>query len=153
LAGHFPSSEYIGIEHEEPFTWLPIYQKGATPIVDGIYASDLRGWDNKFAFVIPGRIMVCFQRRSRLASDRMAFSSELPLALGVIESIEGNAVTLTMTEIDGIPFTGTQTVEIPDDATMHSLGLPTERGAVLQVGNLLMIYPQRPQVLLYNGGH
>ncbi len=151
LAGRFVSGDYLGIEERDPVTYCPIYSKGQSIIVDGMYATQVRGWHDE-KFVQPGRVMVAFQRRARVTPDRFAFSSEFPLAMGMVEAVDDNQVTVTTPKIEGAAFTGTNTVTIPKDATFHHLGLPANREEVLKVGQLLMIYPKRPQTLVVNAG-
>ncbi len=143
LAGRYPGE---GAEY-----WAPTYWKGVNPIIDGMYASELKGLMTT-GITKPGRMVVCFQRRGRITTDRVAFTFDQPVAWGIVEKIEGNRVTLVAPDIAGVPVSGKQTLGIEPDAEYFHLGLEAPRESVLKKGALLQIYPPRPQRIVVNGG-
>jgi hypothetical protein len=146
LAGHYPYAE------KDPSSFvIPIYYKGLNTIVDGFYAKHMRGWSGHSALQ-PGRLVVCFQRRGRVTTDRIAFSSENPSAWGTITAIDGNTVSVQTPAIDGISDGRVQTVVIPDTATMHHLGQDSKPAKVLQVGNMIQVFDASPQTILVDAG-
>jgi hypothetical protein len=68
-----------GTMSDSPLVWRDIYRKGESALVDGYYASDMKGWVGN-GLIEPGRFMVNFIRRGRGAPDRFAFSSKNPIA-------------------------------------------------------------------------
>ncbi len=131
--------------------WSPVYWKGLNPIVDGMYVSELKGMRNS-AVARPGRIMVCFQRRGRITTDRVAYTMDQPVAWGVVEQVDGNRITLVAPDIETVPVSGTQHFLVAEDAEFVHLGLEIPREQALKKGALLQIYAPRPQTILVNGG-
>lgn len=132
-------------------TFRPIYHKGEAPIVDGYYVSNMPVWKGD-GMAVPGRIMVNFIRRGRIAPDRFAFSSENPVAWGTVDAIDGDTVSLQAPSIEGVTPSGKQSIQIDEDAEFFHLGLPIERAEAMKQGAILHIYPARPQTVLINAG-
>ena len=146
--GHILAGVWAG--QSEGAIFCPIYHKGQNVIVDGFYATGVPHWEARMARA--GRIMVCFQRRGRITPDRFAFSSEQPIALGTLTAVNGNTVNVSYPAIEGVAFSGDHQIDVPDDATFHRAGVTITSDEALRVGQMLMIYPARPQTIVVNAG-
>jgi len=137
---------------ENPFS-VPIYSKGGVLLLDSFYTHHLKGYEDKNpGFAEVGRLAVYSLRRGRLTPDRFISSSEQPQVRGVITNIAGDKITVESERIPGVEHSGKQAFTLESDATFHHLGQESSRGEVLRKGNLIMVYPSRPQTIIVNGG-